>query len=112
MLGPTKPTSISNQTDPPPPYRKSLSHPSPLSLSDHLAPPPSYSRARELSESDSTFLPIEMSSMENIQEDEIEDVNEEEDIDDNNSDAANDEISPCADSTNLRCVYCLHRLHI
>ena len=100
-------TPSPNTPDPPPPYTKTLSHPSPLSLGDHLAPPPSYSRARELSESDDTFLPLEMMNMEKIQEMDLEDLDEEEDTSDNNI-----EIPHCTISSNLRCANCLHRLHI
>merc|ERR1719320_441877 len=108
LLNQGKVTPSPNTPDPPPTYTKTLSHPSPLSLGDHLAPPPSYSRARELSESDDTFLPLEMMNMEKIQEMDIEDLEEEEeDTSDNNI-----EILHCTNSSNLRCSNCLHRLHI
>eukprot|EP00090_Calanus_glacialis_P002091 TRINITY_DN11564_c0_g1_i1.p1 TRINITY_DN11564_c0_g1~~TRINITY_DN11564_c0_g1_i1.p1 ORF type:complete len:132 (+),score=32.46 TRINITY_DN11564_c0_g1_i1:1-396(+) len=108
LLGPTNPKNPPGSGDPPPTYTKSLSLPSPLSLSDHLSPPPSYSRARELSESEDTFLPQEMFTMEDIKEMEVLEMEEEEQIpessDNNQADVR------CTDPINLLCVNCLHRL--
>merc|ERR1719186_622268 len=98
LLSPTKLTPAPRLVDPPPPYTSSISLSSPLSLSDHLSPPPSYSRARELSESEDTFLPQEMLAMEDIKE--IEDVEEEE--------ATPENIN--TRPLNILCVNCLHRI--
>ena len=93
--------------DPPPPYTRSMTLPSPLSLSDHLAPPPSYSRARELSESEDTFLPPEMFTMDEIEEVELEDVDEEVTLRPSIDNQLN---LQCGEPNNLLCVNCLHSL--
>ena len=105
LLGTTTTKNPPGSGDPPPPYTKSLSLPSPLSLSDHLSPPPSYSRARELSESEDTFLPQEMFTLEDIKEVEIE---EEEPIPEGRNN--NQPGVYCTEPINLLCVNCLHTL--
>ena len=97
LLSPTKPTPAPRLVDPPPPYTSSISLSSPWSLSDHLSPPPSYSRARELSESQGTFLPQVMLAMEDINDDDVEE----------------EEATPENINTrhlNILCVNCLHRI--
>jgi hypothetical protein len=108
LLGTTTTKNTPGSCDPPPTYTKSVSLPSPLSLSDHLSPPPSYSRARELSESEDTFLPQEIFALEEIKEMEVEDIEEDEQIPESSD--SNQPNVRCTDPINLLCINCLHRL--